>query len=211
MGDAMVLDWLLKDLVLEHEAHTVLLYGSRADGSAREDSDYDVAAFGPVTEPFRIARRFNGAYLDVWVYPESELQISPGVEHLRLRGSKILLQRDSEADAFLSRLEQYFLQGPRPLRPGEGAARKVWAHKTLARAVRGDPEGNYRRLELIQVLLENYFHVRGRWYQGSNKSLLWLQQFDPPAFRSFCKALEPGADIHAFAELVQLMVGEEDA
>jgi hypothetical protein len=139
------------------------------------------------------------------------LRCDPEAEHLRLRGSNIIQQRGSEAESFLTRIEEYFLRGPPSLPAGEAEARKVWAHKTLARATRGDPEGNYRRIELIQVLLENYFHVRGQWFLGPKKSLRWLEQFVPSASRSFCMALEPGAGHQAIASLVRLMVGDEDA
>ena len=210
MGDETRLEWICNKLVAEHRAHTILLYGSRAEGSAGKDSDYDLAAYGPIDTPFRIARLVKGEYVDVWAYPEAELQRDPNVGHLRLRGSQIVQQRGSEAEAFLGRIEDYFLRGPEPLSAGETEARKVWAYKTLARAARGDPEGNYRRFELIQVLLENYFQVRGQWFLGPKKSLRWLEQFDPPAFRSFCMALQPNASNEAIASLVHLMVGVED-
>ena len=84
MGDETILEWICKKLMAEHRAHTILLYGSRADGSAGKDSDYDLAAFGPINTPFRIARLVKGEYLDVWAYPEAELQRDPNVGHLRL-------------------------------------------------------------------------------------------------------------------------------
>ena len=96
------------ELISEHNAHTILLYGSRADGPFGDDSDYDIAAFGPIGEPFRIARLEDGLYLDIWVYPEADLAREPALEHLRLRGSKILLQRDNEAKSFLDKVEERF-------------------------------------------------------------------------------------------------------
>jgi len=210
VSNELVLERICKELVAAHKMHTILLYGSRADGSASEDSDYDVAAFGPIKEPFRIARLVNGAYLDVWAYPEDAL-LSPTDESLRLRGSRIIMQRDSEADVLLGKLESLYRRGPPPLPTYEVAARKVWAHKMLARIEHADPEGNYRRVWLLQALLESYFHVRGQWFEGPKKSLRWLQQFDLPAYHAFCLALRPGATNQDIASLVQLIAGSPDA
>jgi hypothetical protein len=187
-------------------AHTILLYGSRADDSAGPASDYDIAAFAPIAESRRVARLESGAYLDVFIHPDAELA-KPAEEHLKLRGSRILLQRGTEADAFLLDLEAIFLGGPVPLPEDEIQARRVWALKMLARIERADPEGNYRRAWLLQALLEDYFHIRRAWYEGPKKSLRWLEQFDPSAYAAFCLALEPGASNEAIASLVQLVVG----
>jgi len=198
------------ELISEHKAHTVLLYGSRADGSSGDDSDCDIAAFGPIGEPFRIARLEDGLYLDVWIYPETDLARDPTLEHLRLRGSKILLQRDGEATTFLDKVEGRFRCGPPRLTVNEVAARKVWMQKMLGRMTRGDPEANYRRIELLQALLEHYFQVRGLWFQGAKKSLRWLEQFDPQTYRAYGLALQPNASSEAVAFVVDLMADRKE-
>jgi len=210
MRSESILDHACEELISVHAAHTILLYGSRADGSAVADSDYDIAAFGSIDKPFRIARLFNGAYLDVFVYPEA-LLLKPTEEYLKLIGSKIVLQRETEAERFLGKLEEVFRRGPEPLPTDEVEARKVWARKMVARIERNDPEGNYRRVWLLTVLLEDYFHIRGMWCQGPKKSLRWLEQFDTPAYHAFCLALKPGASSEAVLTLVQLVAGPRDA
>lgn len=67
-----VLDLIARELLAGYGVHAIALYGSRADGSAGPDSDYDIAAFGPVAEPLRIPRLEVGAYLDVFVYSQHE-------------------------------------------------------------------------------------------------------------------------------------------
>jgi hypothetical protein len=181
------------------------------DGSSGADSDYDMAAFGPIGEPFRIARLDDGLYLDVWVYREADLARDPSLEHLRLRGSKILLQRDGEATMFLDRVEERFRRGPPRLTPNEVAARKVWVQKMLGRMERGDPEGNYRRIELLQAILEHYFQARGLWFQGAKKALRWLEQCDPQVYRAYSLALQPNASSESIASVVDLIVDRKDA
>ena len=205
-----ILDQVCKELVAAHAVHTILLYGSRADGSAGADSDYDVAAFGPIDKSFRVARLADGAYLDVFVYPEA-LLLEPTEEYLKLRGSHVVMQRGTEAEDCLSKLDEIFRRGPEPLPSDEIEARKVWAHKMAARMQRADLEGNYRRVWLLTALLEDYFHIRGLWYQGPKKSLRWLEQFDVPAYDAMRLALEPNASEEAVLSLVHLVAGKPDA
>jgi len=206
MEAVSVLEKICEELVSLHQVHTILLYGSRADGTATEDSDYDVAAFAPIAQALRIARREGTAFWDVWVYPEAGLA-EPTEESLRLRGSKVLLQREDSATMFLSQVEAIYRRGPHLLSSNEIEARRVWAHKMLARIDRADPEGNYRRVWLLQALIEDYFHSRGRWFEGPKKALRWLQENDIPVFEAYCQALDPGARNQAIAKLVYLLWG----
>jgi hypothetical protein len=80
----------------------------------------------------------------------------------------------------------------------------------LERAKRADPEGNYRRHWVLTALLEDYFLLRGKWFEGPKKSLRWLEQFDKAAFEAFGTALEPGADLEAISCLVRFVVGAQD-
>ena len=201
-----LLDQVCKELVAAHAVHTIFLYGSRADGSAGTDSDYDVAAFGPIGKSFRVARLVDGAYLDVFVYPET-LLLEPTEEYLKLRGSHVVQRGGAEAEDFLSKLEEIFRRGPEPLPFDEIEARNVWAHKMAARMQRADLEGNYRRVWLLTALLEDYFHIRGLWYQGPKKSLRWLEQFDVATYDAMRLALEPNASTEAVFSLVHLVAG----
>ena len=135
----------------------------------------------------------------------------PTEEHLKLKGSLVLLQRGAEAEDFLSKLEGIFRRGPEPLPSDEIEARKVWAHKMVARMRRADLEGNYRRVWLLTALLEDYFHIRGLWFEGPKKSLRWLEQFDAVTYDAMRAALEPNAGEEAVSSLVHLVAGEPDA
>jgi len=205
-----VLHRVSQELLGRFGVHTIFLYGSRADGSAGPDSDYDIAAFAPIADSLRVARQDAGVYLDVFIYPDA-LLLRPSEEYLKLRGSNVLMQRDAQADEFLRGLDEIFRVGPVPLAADEIAARRVWARKMIARMGRADPEGNYRRAWLLQTILEDYFHLRGLWYEGPKKALRWLAQVEPLTYRAFCVALEPGASNDSVASLVELVVGPPDA
>src|SRR5262249_9933129 len=139
MSYAMTPDPLLErichELAAEKGAHTILLYGSRADGSANELSDYDLAAFSSVGRTARDTRIIDGHFLDIFLHPEGILAL-PTKEMLTLRGSVIITQRDQEATQFLAGLEELFRSGPEPLPEDEVRARDVWARKMVLRSQR---------------------------------------------------------------------------
>ena len=197
---------LCEQLTQDGSHHTVLLYGSRADGTADEDSDYDIAAFGPRDAEGRDTQSIGGVFLDLFLYPESALS-QPGPEWLKLRGSVVLAQRGQEADAFLQGLDTIFTQGPPALAADEANARISWAWKMLARMERGDAEGHYRRVWLLTSLLEDHFALRGLWFEGPKKALQWLRQHDATTYGALEAALQPGAPTARIREAVRCVVG----
>ncbi|WP_434634505.1 nucleotidyltransferase domain-containing protein [Chromobacterium sp. CV08] len=197
---------IVAELERDPRLHTVLLYGSRADGSANQGSDYDIAAFGEVADLTRDTRRIDGEYLDLFLYPDSVLQ-APTEEQLSLRGAKILRQRGEEASRFLDRLDALHAAGPQRLPDDELQARRDWAHKMAARIRRGDVEGDYRRAWLLTALLEDYFVLRGLWFEGPKKALRWLAAHDPDSRRAFERALKPDAGCEAIEALVLSVAG----
>lgn len=202
-----IIEVVCGELQKEHSAHTILLYGSEADGTATPESDLDIAAFASRAEVLRDARVLHGTYIDVFVYPESVLH-EPTEEHLRIRGSRILRKKGQSAEDFLTRLEAMYKAGPKPLPPDELQARREWAGKMLGRLSKGDIEGNYRRSWLLTALLEDYFHLRGRWYEGPKKSFEWLLNNKPDLHRAFEEALSPGAEVGKIKALAAKVVGE---
>ena len=76
---------------------------------------------------------------------------------------------------------------------------------------RGDAEGNYRRAWLLTALLEDYFHMQGRWWQGPKKALRWLAENDATVHRDFAAALEPGASPADIVRLVERVTGRAHA
>ncbi|CAN7349012.1 nucleotidyltransferase domain-containing protein [Acidovorax sp. LjRoot66] len=196
------------ELVQDGGAHTVLLYGSRANGSEDQDSDCDIAAFAPREDTARDTRVVDGVFLDVFIYPESVLLQQPATEFLKLRQSVVLVQRAQQADRFLQGLQALFAQGPPALPADEARARRSWAWKMVARMERGDAEGHYRRAWLLTSLLEDYFALRGLWYEGPKKALQWLGEHDPTVAIALKSALQPGALSESIHHAVWLVAGD---
>jgi predicted nucleotidyltransferase len=204
-----ILAALCEDLVARHGCHTAILYGSHARGDARDDSDYDIAGFGPGASAIRDARTLQGRYVDVFVYPEAMLA-QPDSAMLKLREGVILFQREDAGTTLLRELDRVFKAGPPPLPPDEAQARRVWAWKMLDRAGRGeegDVEGDYRRVWLLTALLEDYFTLRDRWFLGPKEAMRWLDREDRQSAAAFRAALRPQGTIGEIEALVERVVG----
>jgi predicted nucleotidyltransferase len=188
----------------EHGCHTVILYGSRARGDAGVESDYDLIGFRADGPSVRDARWIFGAYLDAFVYPESKVD-ETGSELLQVRGGAVLCEERGVGARLLARLEAVHAAGPAPLPADEALAIRSWAHKMVRRAARGDLEGHYRHTWLLKSLLEDYFALRGLWFQGPKAAFAWLAANAPEVHRAFAEALTPGARLDALARLAELV------
>jgi predicted nucleotidyltransferase len=204
-----LLQLICDELVRDAAAHTILLYGSRADDTANQFSDYDIAAFASVPVMKRDTRVVHGQFLDLFLHPEGVLHC-PAEEHLTLRGSKVLLERGTEATQFLQRLDALFRKGPAPLSSDEIEARCNWARKMALRMRRPDIEGDFRRVWLLTALLEDYFRIRGMWYQGPKKSFQHLLVSDPETYRAFARALAPEASFQSIDRAVRRVVNIDE-
>jgi uncharacterized protein len=203
MSQGDFLDRIVEEMCKKHDCHTLILYGSRAHDDATAVSDYDLLVVrqgGPV---IRDAGKWEGAYIDAFIYPENKLK---SADLLRVRGGKTLLQKNGFGDAFLARLDKLYARGPKPLPPDELQARIIWAEKMIDRARLADAEGNFRRAWLLTSLLEDYFVLRGRWYEGPKISLKWLREHRPEVSALFERALQPDADISDIASVTDEVV-----
>src|SRR5207237_6631311 len=139
-------------------------------------------------------------YLDLFLYPETKTRPSA---LMHVRGGKVVLQRADYGDRLLARIEKQYRRGPKALSSDELNARIIWAHKMLDRARAGDLEGNFRRVWLATALLEDYFVLRKRWYEGPKLSFRWLREHDPKTYSMFKSALNRDATITKLGRLVE--------
>lgn len=198
-----LLERFARELRDKYGCHTVILYGSRARGTASPASDYDLVGFRRSGAVVHDARKANGKYLDAFIHPDQRTKPSALV---RIRAGRVVFQRGQFGDRFLTRVERAYARGPRPLDRQEAKVRKVWAQKILDRARQGDAEGNFRRIWLLTTLLEDYFARRGMWYEGPKAGLSWLRQHQPSLSALFDKALKPNAGLTSIATLAEAVL-----
>lgn len=188
------------DLVSQFNCHTVILYGSRARGDWTTSSDYDI--LGVSDTATRIARHAYedaGVYVDGFIYPTAILN-DPDSTHLYMRDGVVVLERDGYGSELLSKLAKIFAAGPN-VPEDETEMKRVWIRKMIARSKAGDIEGLYRKHWLIYSLLEDYFTLRGRWYEGPKKAFAELRTLDESTFLLFERVLEDSRDLNTTEQL----------
>jgi hypothetical protein len=201
MTNNELIESLAEDLRLTYGCHTAILYGSRARDDWEATSDIDVIAFRDTSEHQRVASRWNGVFLDLFVHSTND-EAGPG--WTRINGGRILFQRDGFGDKVLDDVKAMFDAGPEDVPSAELRVRKIWAEKMLERAAKGDVEGNFRLHWLLFILLEDYFAVRRNWYLGPKQSFRKLRETTETHFSIFETALKPGASLDAVRELIDV-------
>lgn len=205
MSERDLLQQVIKHIAQKHKFHTLILYGSHARGDATLRSDYDLLAVRKSGRKsgervLHDARRWRGVYIDLFVYPESKLKPSA---LLQVKGGRVLIQRGGFGDRFMAKVNRLHARGPKPLPIDELQAIRMWARKMIVRTRAGDIEADFRRVWLLTQLLEDYFQLRGQWYEGPKLAFQWLRDNDPKIHRLFERALKQPTNRAAIKALVQ--------
>lgn len=186
--------------------HTVLLSGSRARGDATPESDWDLCGIRPTGETARDAGLWEGMWLDAWLLSEST--VAAGGEPLAfLAGARVLHDPQGWGQRLITAARQAASLPPVPLPAAEQVLRRAWMHKTLIRAARGDPEGDFRRAWLLSDSLETFFALRGLRYPGPKGALQQLARERPASHQLAVAALHPGAPHTALEAWVHEVAG----
>jgi hypothetical protein len=201
-----LLDRLCAYLREQFSCVTAILYGSRARGDWDASSDIDVIAFGTAHDTGHIAHRWQNLFLDLFLYPPGT---KPEHDWLRIHDGRVLFQQGCEGDEVLAATNDMFVSGPKKMSPSDAQTTRLWLDKMIARAEKGDVEGNYRRHWLLKEILEIYFLLRGRWYLGPKKSLTLLQEQSPEHFEVFRKAFMPNAGMAELQAAVNIANGSD--
>lgn len=196
-----VLQEIVGYLRKKHRCHTVILYGSRARNSATSTSDYDVAGICRNGERTRIAKKKNGAYWDVFVYPEKDLK-SVKTQFLDWRDAKVIFEEGHYGRNLIRRIQKSLEKPFKPAPRYEIAVTKAWAQKQLDRIEIGDVHGLFRRAELQTASIEHYFQIRRKRFWGPKAGLQWLEKHDPTTFKLFAKVYRDPVNLRALKALV---------
>lgn len=179
---------ILAALVEKYDPLGILVYGSYADGTENETSDFDALLLteGMTAHDTSVVA---GTPLDVFVRPRAsfESDFDP-VEFLQVSEALVVLDKDGVAtrlkEAVRSYTESLPMKSEEEMREAIG-----WCRKMLARAEREDAEAYFRWHWLLTDSLEIYTDFFRSDYPGPKKALKEMERRDPEAFRLYGAAL----------------------
>lgn len=191
-------------MIKNYYCHSIILYGSFANGDYTEESDMDLVCFCDNPEQENDTTLILNKQLDAWIY-KTEI-MNEVTQFLHVRGGKILLDEKNICTNFLNEIDMQFIKGPERLTLQKENFLKDWLDKMLKRAKKGGAVGNFRYHWLLVDSLEIYFNIKGFWYLGPNKSLKWLYENNKEAYYVFSNALKINANIIEVERLIDYIV-----
>lgn len=173
-------------LVTRYDPEVLILYGSYADGTNNAHSDVDALIMADVAEEIHDVSMVDGVQLDVFLYP-SDADLIPA-DFPQLYHCRILIDRKGRGAQLRNAVVSYI--DSCPAKPEEEIRTNIsWCEKMVQRIKRKDAEGFFRWHWVLCDSLEFYCDIRGRFYFGPKKTLLWMQMHDPEAFSLYFQAL----------------------
>ena len=170
---------------------SVVVYGSFADGSNNEHSDFDALAIVKEGEKLHDVSFVGDIQLDLFIYPvsyfENDFDCS---EIIQIFDGKIVLDSGDAGKKLKERVNGYLESLPYKKTAKENREQVEWCKKMLLRAKRRDTEGLFRWHWLLTESLEIYFDLLGKMYFGPKKSIKYMKEHRPEAFEKYSSALE---------------------
>ena len=182
------MEGILNYLYGRYAPRAVILYGSYADGTAGEGSDFDaiLLADGPFCHDTAI---IEGVQLDVWAYPADSFAADDTLDKIVQVADGVVLHDPQGIGAQLQQRVKAHVNAQPPKSAAENADALAWCRKMLTRTARGDAEGMYRWHWLLTDSLEIACDLLHQPYRGPKKSLRWLAQTHPELHAVYARAL----------------------
>lgn len=186
---------------------SIIVYGSFADGSNNEHSDFDALVIVKDGEKLHDVSFVSEIQLDVFVYPVSYFKNDfDCAEIIQIFDGKIILDNDGVGGKLKERVNGYLESLPYKKTAKENREQVEWCKKMLLRAKRKDAEGMFRWHWLLTESLEIYFDLLGRMYFGPKKSLRYMKENQSAAFGLYSAALQ-NLDYEALEQWIGFLDG----
>ncbi|MGM9604654.1 MAG: nucleotidyltransferase domain-containing protein [Faecousia sp.] len=180
-------DKILAYLTEKYTPTSILLYGSYANGTNDETSDFDCMLIVPQKKTAHDDSVVGGVQMDCFLFTKEETAAEDLAPFLTVYDASIALD-DGTGAALKARVRQYVAD--HSVRTEEDRIfLRSWIKKTCARIRKGDDEGCFRAVALLSESLEDYCLLRDRFYFGSKKTIQYLKENDPAAYDLFHSAI----------------------
>jgi len=202
-------DNLIDFLEERYGCHTVILYGSRAMGTQRPDSDWDVVGICSHQGPTWYHGAVDGVG-DVNAYIHSEREADyrlsahsalyqPLHHFFRLRFGKVLVQEKGLGDAIVGRAKTMHQQAPGTPSAALVARQRyvlfTYGMGILRNSALHEAERQLERAELLTLSFGIYFQQRGMWRMTTKNpsGLAYIEKTDPIGYALLEEAYKPTA------------------
>ena len=182
-------DKIISYLKETYQPDAIITYGSFADGSENEHSDFDALVIAD-HKKMHDSSVIDGIILDVFIYPIElfRSEYDPQ-EFVQIRDGIIVSDKNGIADQLQKRVRSYIESIPKKT-IDEILQEICWCEKMVLRTMRNDVEGCYRWHWVLFDSLEIYCDIKRINYYGPKKALRLMKQTDEEAFRKYSKALQ---------------------
>ncbi len=168
---------------------TIIVYGSYANGTAGESSDFDALVVVREGEERHDTAVIDGVPLDVFVYPVSYFDSFDPESVLQIYGGNAVLDNSSGFGEKLLMTVSEYVESKK--KSGEEIWEEIeWCKKMLLRITGEGAEPLFRRCHLLTESLQIAADVYGFPYLGSKKCIKMLEEKYPAAYQVYHSALK---------------------
>lgn len=187
--DMDIREKVIRYLTEKYNPESIIIYGSFADGTESEHSDFDalVIAESDVKHDSSV---IDKTVLDVFVYPPETFERDFRAEDfVQIFDGIAVFDKNGLASELKNKVLQYLDSQPKKT-DEEKASEVGWCRKMLERTVREDCEGYYRRHLLLTESLEIYCDIKEMPWRGPKKAVAAMKRTDPQAYGKYFAALK---------------------
>jgi len=197
---------ILEHIISAYNPLCVLVYGSFADGTNGEHSDFDCMIITGSKTTSHDASVVGDVQLDLFIHTMDEVnRIDNYDDFVQIHDAIIVKDVDGIAEKLKLAVQSHIVDNS-VKSEGEKEHLRAWLKKMLTRAEANDTEGRYRHhLALIEGL-EIYFVLRDRYYFGPKKAISALAREDKEAYELFDKAMR-NVDYQSLKDWIEWVLG----
>ncbi len=172
-----------------HDAKAIIVYGSYADNSYHEASDFDALVICDKPKYKHDTTIVGGLPLDVYLYSPEEIEreIDPQ-EFIQIYNGVVLFDQDGMAERILKTVQEYVAtinyKDVDQLRQ-----EMEWCEKMYERTLRGDAVSNFRWHSLLTESLDIYCDIKQMHFLGPKKTLRIMEEQDLESYMFYTHAI----------------------
>lgn len=184
------MDNIISYLTTVYNPLAIIVYGSYADGTNNQNSDYDALLIVSDGEKQHDSSVVDSTVLDVFIYPLAQVNGEINIEDfIQIFDGTVILDTDGVGQHLKDKVLRFI--ETRPCKTREEVVEEVqWCKKMLSRVHRRDTEGYFRWHWLLMDSLEIVCDIFKQPYYGPKKSLKWLKEKKPNLFVLYSTALK---------------------